>query len=56
MKTYKVIYTIPNQSGKRVTLVQAYNEIDARFAAYREHGGNDSFSANIIIWEIHEVK
>lgn len=54
-KTYKVVYTIPNQPGQRVTLVQAYNEIDARTAAYREHGGYDSFSAHIIIWEVEEI-
>lgn len=56
MKTYKVIYTVKNQPGQKVTLVQAHNEIDARYAAYREFGGTDSFSANITIWEVTEMK
>ena len=55
-KTYKVIYTVPNQPGRKVMLVEAYNEIDARTVAYREHGGFDSFSANITIWEVKEFQ
>lgn len=55
MKTYKVIYTVTNQPGRKVTFVQAYNEIDARHATYREFGGHDSFSTNITIWEVQEV-
>lgn len=55
-KTYKVVYTIPNMPGRKVTLVEAYNETDARIAAYRENGGYDSFSAHITIWEVKEVR
>lgn len=54
-KTYKVIYTVPNQQGQKVTFVQAFNEIEARHIAYREFGGHDSFSANIVIWEVKEI-
>ena len=54
-KTYKVIYTVPNQPGQKVTFVQAFNEIEARHVAYREFGGHDSFSANIVIWEVKEI-
>ncbi|MBQ3202280.1 MAG: hypothetical protein IJB36_01400 [Clostridia bacterium] len=54
-KTYKVVYTVPNQPGRKVTIVEAFNEIDARHSAYREHGGQDAFSANINIWEVKEM-
>lgn len=56
MKTYKIVYSIANQPGKKVMLVQAYNEIDARHAAYREYGGNSAFETNMAIWEVTEVK
>lgn len=56
MKTYKVVYSITNQPGQKVTFVQAWNEIDARHVAYREQGGHDAFDTHMSIWEVTEVK
>ena len=55
MKTYKVIYSIENQPGRKVTFVQADNEIAARHATYREFGGRSSFDTKVTIWEVKEV-
>lgn len=56
MKTFKIVYSITNQPGKKVMFVQAWSEADARYVAYREQGGHDSFDTNMSIWEIKEVK
>lgn len=55
MKTYKIVYSILNQPGQKVTFVQAWNEIDARQVAYREQGGHDAFDTKMTIWEVKEV-
>lgn len=52
MKTYKVIYTISNQPGQKVTFVQAWNAIDAQVKAYNELGG---FNSKASIWKIEET-
>ena len=56
MKTYKIVYSILDQPGQKVTFVQAWNEIDAKFAAYKEQGGTDSFDTKMSIWEVKELK
>ena len=55
MKIYKVVYSIANQPGKKVTLVQAANEYDAKYVLCRQFGAVSQFDANISIWEVTEA-
>ena len=54
-KTYKIVYSVRNQPGTKVTFVDAYNENDARTALYREHGGYSAFETGISGWDVKEM-
>ena len=55
MKTYKVVYSIDNQPGQKVSFVQAANEYDAKYVLCRQFGANCQFDAHISIWEVKEA-
>ena len=54
-KTYKIVYSVRNQPGRKVTFVDAYNENDARTALYREYGGYSAFETGLSVWDVTEV-
>ena len=51
MKTFKVVYSIANQPGRKVTFVQTACADFARMQVRDEMGGWDK----VTIWEVTEV-
>ena len=51
MKTYKVVYSIANMSGRRVAFYQTACADFARMQAYDELGG----WGKVTIWEVTEA-
>jgi len=52
MKTYKIVYTIANETGRHVSFYEAACEDFARIHARDDLGGWDK----VTIWEVKEVK